>query len=222
MTGGLEAALGYTFADRELLTAALTHRSHSSEDPTAGNYERLEFLGDAVLQLAVTEHLFTAYPNMPEGQMAKLRAAVVNEVVLAALGRRLGIGAHLLLGRGEEVTGGREKPSILADVVEALLGALYLDGGYGEALRVIMEHFGAEIDRRAHAPGVGDFKTRLQESLAKRGQRPEYEVRDEGPDHDKVFTAVVRINGKIRGAGSGSSKKAAEQAAAEAALDQFG
>lgn len=222
MTTPLEKSLGYTFEDRELFIAALTHRSLSSDEPDVANYERLEFLGDAVLQLAVTERLFTTYPDMPEGQMAKLRAAVVNEDVLAAVGRRLAIGEHIRLGRGEEVTGGREKPSILADVVEALLGALYLDGGFAEAARVTLEQLGAEIDRRAHAPGVGDFKTRLQETLAKRGLRPEYEVRDEGPDHDKVFTAVVRIDGRIRGAGSGGSKKAAEQEAAEAALERFG
>lgn len=205
-----------------LLDAALTHRSLTSEEPAAVNYERLEFLGDAVLQLVVTERLFTDYPDMPEGQMAKLRAAVVNEDVLAELGARIGVGAHLRLGRGEEVTGGRKKPSILADVVEALIGALYIDGGYAAAAAFTLAQLGDEIDRRAHAPGGGDFKTRLQEILAKRGLRPEYVIREEGPDHNKEFHALVRINSKIEGAGSGSSKKAAEQAAAEAALNRFG
>ena len=222
MTGALENQLGHRFDDRSLLEAALTHRSLTSEEPEAENYERLEFLGDAVLQLAVTDRLYTDYPEMREGQMAKLRAAVVSEEVLATIGRRLELGRHMRLGRGEEATEGRDKPSILADVVEALLGALYLDAGYEVAARVTLDQLGDEIDRRAHAPGVGDFKTRLQEVLAKRGLRPEYRVKDEGPDHDKVFHAYVRVDGKIRGAGSGGSKKAAEQAAAEQALDHFG
>jgi ribonuclease-3 len=222
MTAHLEARLGHRFENRSLLEAALTHRSLTSEQPGAANYERLEFLGDAVLQLAVTEQLYSDYPDMAEGQMAKLRAAVVSEDVLASVGRRLDIGPHLRLGKGEEVTGGREKPSILADVVEAVLGALYLEAGYEVAARVTLAHLGEEIGRRAHAPGVGDFKTRLQEVLAKHGKRPEYGVGEEGPDHDKVFHAVVRVDGEIRGAGSGSSKKAAEQAAAEEALRLLG
>ena len=222
MTTELEERLGHRFRDRALLQAALTHRSLTSEEPEDENYERLEFLGDAVLQLAVTDSLYVKYPTMPEGQMAKLRAAVVSEDVLAAMALRLDVGPYLRLGRGEEVTQGREKPSILSDVVEALLGALYLDAGYDEAARVTLEYLGDEIDRRAHAPGVGDFKTRLQEVLAKRGLRPEYEVSDEGPDHDKTFSASVRINGRISGTGEGSSKKAAEQAAAEEALRHHG
>lgn len=222
MTADLEAQLAHRFENRSLLEAALTHRSLTSEEPEVENYERLEFLGDAVLQLAVTERLYTGYPEMREGQMAKLRAAVVSEDVLATIGRRLELGRHVRLGRGEEATQGRDKPSILADVVEALLGALYLDAGYEVAARVTLEQLGDEIDRRAHAPGVGDFKTRLQELLAKRGLRPEYEVDDEGPDHDKVFHAVVRVDGKVGGAGSGGSKKAAEQAAAEQALGHYG
>jgi len=222
MTSSLEDHLGHRFRDRKLLEAALTHRSLTSEEPETENYERLEFLGDAVLQLAVTDRLYTEYPDMPEGQMAKLRAAVVSEDVLAEAGRRLQLGEHLRLGKGEEVTQGREKPSILADVVEALLGALYFDAGYDAAAAVTLELLAHEIDRRAHEPGIGDYKTRLQEVLAKRGKRPEYEARDEGPDHDKVFTAVVRVDGRIRGVGSGRSKKAAEQAAAEEALDRYG
>ena len=222
MTADLEARLDHRFANRSLLEAALTHRSLTSEEPEAENYERLEFLGDAVLQLAVTDRLYADYPEMREGQMAKLRAAVVSEDVLATIGRRLELGRYVRLGRGEEATQGRDKPSILADVVEALLGALYLDAGYEVAARVTLDQLGDEIDRRAHAPGVGDFKTRLQEALAKRGLRPAYETRDEGPDHDKVFHAVVRVDEKIRGAGSGGSKKAAEQAAAEQALDRLG
>jgi ribonuclease-3 len=218
MNIGIEAAIGHRFAHRDLLSAALTHRSYTSEDPAAVHYERLEFLGDAVLQLAVTERLYTDYPDMPEGQMAKLRAAVVNEDVLAEVAVRLGVGPHLRVGRGEEVTGGREKTSILSDVVEALLGAIYLDAGYTTAAEISLRHLADEIARSAHAPGGEDFKTRLQEALAKKGAMPEYRVSDEGPDHDKVFHAEVTVAGRLVGSGSGTSKKAAEQAAAEQAL----
>jgi len=216
MTSPLEEALGHVFSDRAVLEAALTHRSF--EDPRTEHYERLEFLGDAVLQLAVTDRIYERFPDMPEGQMAKLRAAVVNEDVLATIARRLGVGSHLRVGKGEEVTGGREKSSILSDVVEALLGALYLDAGYARAAGITLHLVGDEIDRRAHAPGVEDFKTRLQEALAKRGQQPDYRLSDEGPDHDKVFYAEVIVEGRLVGSGSGTSKKAAEQAAAEQAL----
>jgi ribonuclease-3 len=218
MTTRLEEALGYQFRDPELLGAALTHRSYAAEDAAARDYERLEFLGDAVLQLAVTERIYADYPDMPEGQMAKLRAAVVNEDVLTGVALRLGVGSHLRVGKGEEVTGGREKKSILSDVVEALLGAVYLEAGFTTAAEITLQHVADEIDQRAHAPGVEDFKTRLQEVLAKKGYKPEYRVSDDGPDHDKVFHAEVMIEGRPIGAGSGSSKKAAEQAAAEKAL----
>lgn len=222
MTSRLEDALGHRFQDRDLLRAALTHRSYAGEDPAAADYERLEFLGDAVLQLAVTERIYSEYPGMAEGQMAKLRAAVVNESVLAAAGERLEVGSYLYVGKGEEVTGGRQKASILSDVVEALLGALYLDAGYQRAAEATLSLITDEIDRRAHAPGVEDFKTRLQEAVAKRGQRLEYRVSGEGPDHDKLFHAEVIVEGRLVGSGSGGSKRAAEQAAAEKALLQIG
>lgn len=219
MTGSLEEAIGHRFDDRALLAAALTHRSYAGDDPDADDYERLEFLGDAVLQLAITDRIFADYDEMPEGQLAKLRATVVNEETLSALATRLGVGAHLRLGKGEEVTGGREKPSILADVMEALFGALYLDAGYRKAREVILELLGADVDARSRAPGVEDFKTRLQEALARAGGRWEYRVTDEGPDHDKVFTAEVWLEDQRLGWGTGGSKKAAEQAAARQALD---
>ena len=218
MTSKLEDAFGHRFQDRNLLRAALTHRSYAGEDPSARDYERLEFLGDAVLQLAVTERIYSDYPEMPEGQMAKLRAAVVNEPVLAVVAERLDVGTYLHVGKGEEVTGGRRKASILSDVVEALLGALYLEAGYQRAAEVTLDHVADEIDRRAHAPGVEDFKTRLQEALAQKGQRPEYRVSGEGPDHDKVFQAEVIVEGRLIGSGTGGSKRAAEQSAAEQAL----
>jgi ribonuclease-3 len=218
MTARLEEALGYQFRDSHLLGAALTHRSFASDEPETRDYERLEFLGDAVLQLAVTHRIYADYPDMPEGQMAKLRAAVVNEEVLADVAVRLDVGAYLRVGRGEEVTGGREKSSILSDVVEALLGAVYLEAGYPIAAEITLRQVAGEIDQRAHAPGVEDFKTRLQELLAKRGSKPDYRVSEEGPDHDKVFHAEVMVDGRLIGSGSGSSKKSAEQAAAEKAL----
>lgn len=218
MTAPLEEALGYQFRDAQLLEAALTHRSYASEEPDVRDYERLEFLGDAVLQLAVTDRIYADYPDMPEGQMAKLRAAVVNEEVLAEVAVRLDVGSYLRVGKGEEVTGGREKSSILSDVVESLLGAVYLEAGYPTAAEITLRHVAGEIDQRAHAPGVEDFKTRLQEVLAKKGSKPEYRVSDEGPDHGKVFHAEVMVDGRLLGAGTGSSKKSAEQAAAEKAL----
>ncbi|MDH3607003.1 MAG: ribonuclease III [Acidimicrobiia bacterium] len=222
MTAQLEDALGYRFRDSELLAAALTHRSFAAEDPTARDYERLEFLGDAVLQLAVTEYIYAEYPEMPEGQMAKLRAAVVNEEVLAGVAVRLELGPHLRLGKGEEINGGREKASILSDVVEGLLGALYLEAGYVTAAEVTVRQVSEEIDRRAHAPGRGDYKTRLQEVVAQTDRELDYRIREEGPDHDKVFYAHVLVDGEPIGAGSGGSKKAAEQAAAQEALDHLG
>ena len=222
MSSSLEAALGYQFQDRALLEAALTHRSYASEDAAAVDYERLEFLGDAVLQLAVTDRIFAAYPEMPEGQMAKLRATVVSEEVLAAIAGRLDVGAGLRLGKGEELNGGRHKPSILSDAVESVLGALDVEAGYATAAEIALRHVGHEIDRQAHAPGDSDFKTRLQEVLAQGGRHPEYRISDEGPDHDKVFHAEVIVDDRLTGSGSGSSKKAAEQAAAEKALDEIG
>lgn len=221
MTGSLEEAIGHRFGNRSLLAAALTHRSYTGDDPDADDYERLEFLGDAVLQLAITDRIFSDYTEMPEGQLAKLRAAVVNEDTLSSVALRLGVGDHLRLGRGEEVTGGRDKPSILADVMEALFGALYLDAGYSTARTVIHTLLGADVDARAKAPGVEDFKTRLQEILARRGGRPEYRVTDDGPDHEKVFTAEVWLEDQALGRGTGGSKKAAEQAAAQQALESL-
>lgn len=218
MTGWLEEMLGHQFGDPQLLVAALTHRSFAAEDPSARDYERLEFLGDAVLQLAVTEYIYGEHPDMPEGQMAKLRAAVVNEEVLALVALRLDLGPHLRLGKGEEINGGREKASILSDVVEGLLGALYLDAGYETAARVTIDQLAGEIDGRAHEPGRGDYKTRLQEVLAQDGRQLDYVISDKGPDHDKVFQAEVLVDGVSVGAGSGGSKKAAEQAAAQEAL----
>jgi ribonuclease-3 len=215
----LEDALGYSFVDGGLRRLALTHRSHSSENDSADSYERLEFLGDAVLQLAVTHYLYEEYPELPEGEMAKVRAAVVNERSLAQIARGWRLGEALLLGRGEELTGGRDKESILSDVVESVLGAVYLEAGFDVAQRVVLRHWVALVDERATAPGRRDYKTRLQERIAQSGARPRYEIDDTGPEHAKEFTARVYVDDELLGTGTGTSKKRAEQAAARAAAE---
>jgi ribonuclease-3 len=217
----LETHLGHRFERADLVELALMHRSYAAEHELELSYERLEFLGDAVLQLAVTRHLYDEYPDLAEGEMAKVRAAVVNQKALAAIARRLEIGDHLLLGQGEERSGGRGKDSILADVVEALLGAIYLDGGYENVSRLVLELLVPLIAERAAAPGSRDFKTRLQEVLAQRGLHPRYEIAESGPDHAKVFTASLWIDGEMIATGEGTSKKRAEQAAASAGAAQL-
>ncbi len=213
----LEGRLGHTFADRSLLRRALIHRSYAAESGLSKSYERLEFLGDAVLQLAVTNYLFASYPDMPEGEMAKVRAAVVNERILARIARSIELGPALSLGRGEEMTGGRDKDSILADVVESLLGASSLERGFPETEVLIIDRWRQLIDERAVDPGKRDYKTRLQEHLARRGKKPQYLVEEEGPEHAKRFTARVMVDGRVLGDGTGTSKKRAEQDAAEQA-----
>lgn len=218
----LEADLGHTFADPQLLRLALTHRSVSADDPSRPDNERLEFLGDAVLQLVVTDTLYHTYPDLSEGEMAKVRAAVVSRPALAVVARRLDLGSKVELAPGEERTGGRNKDSILADAVEALIGAVYLDAGVESARSVITSHWSDVIAERAKSPGVKDYKTRLQEHLAQDGTRPEYSVEGTGPDHKRTFTAVVQVDGSVLGSGAGRSKKAAEQEAARKALKALG
>lgn len=217
----LEEALGYRFADPGLLAAALVHRSYTAEVPEVPDNERLELLGDAVLQLAVTDYLYSTFPAMREGEMAKARAAVVNRSELAAVARRLGVGEHLRMGAGEEASGGRGKDSILADAMEAVIAAVYLDGGFSAAGGVVLALWEDSIRRTSRAPGSRDFKTRLQEELAARGDMPVYSVTGSGPDHARVFVATVEAGGETLGTGTGPSKKAAEQAAAEAALGRL-
>jgi ribonuclease III len=202
----------------ELLERALTHRSFAYENGGLPTNERLEFLGDSVLGLIVTDTLFREYPDLPEGQLAKLRAAVVNMRALAGVARGLQLGSFVRLGKGEEGTGGRDKSSILADTLEALLGAVYLDCGLGEADALVHRLFDPVIARSARLGAGLDWKTSLQELTA--GEVlgvPEYHVDESGPDHQKSFRASVRIGGRIYGEGEGRSKKEAEQQAAEAA-----
>ena len=204
--------------DRDILQLALTHRSFAYENGGLPTNERLEFLGDAVLGLVVTDSLFRGHPDLPEGQLAKLRSAVVNARALADVGRTLDVGAYVRLGRGEETTGGRDKSSILADTVEAVIGAAYVDLGLLEAERLVHRLFDGVIADAARLGAGLDWKTSLQELTAAGGLGvPEYQVSEAGPDHQKTFTAVVLVAGSDRGSGLGRSKKEAEQEAAAAA-----
>ncbi|MGH3912953.1 MAG: ribonuclease III [Pseudonocardiaceae bacterium] len=216
----LIAALGVDI-DAELLILALTHRSYAYESGGLEPNERLEFLGDAVLGVVVTDHLFRTHPDLPEGQLAKLRASVVNMHALAGVARGLGangLGEYVLLGRGEELTGGRDKASILADTTEALIGAVYLEHGMETVQTLVHRLFGPLL---IGAPLLGaglDWKTSLQELTASADLGvPQYRVVEDGPDHLKEFTATAWIAGIARGSGQGRTKKEAEQRAAEAA-----
>lgn len=220
MPDELAQRLGHVFADPELLSQALAHRSWVAESPGAVSNERLEFLGDAVLGLVVTDHVFHRYPALAEGELAKVRAAVVSAAALAEVAREIGVGEVVLLGRGEDQSGGREKPSILADALEALIGAVYLDGGWPAAERAVVELLGGRIDAASSGPGGQDHKTRLQELAARLGDElPVYEVVYDGPDHDRRFLASVRIGERVFAGGDGRSKKQAEQAAARLAWE---
>jgi ribonuclease-3 len=215
----LEEALGYQFSDPGLLKRALIHSSYQAEHPAAEDNERLEFLGDAVLSLVVAAYLLEAFPVMREGEMAKVRAAAVSRDELAAVARHLDLGADVVLGRGEAASGGRDKDSILANTMEAVIGAVFLDSGLEPARAVVLSHWEERLQARAYQPGGADYKTRLQELAAAAGLKPEYRVEGFGPDHDKRFTAAVLIEGEVRGAGSGRSKREAEQEAARAAIE---
>ena len=215
---GLRYALGVPIT-AETLERALTHRSYAYENGGLPTNERLEFLGDSVLSLVVTDTLYKGHPTLPEGQLAKLRAAVVQMSTLAEVAaRELNLGSFVRLGRGEEGTGGRDKPSILADTLEAVIGATYIDCGLDDASALVHRLFDPVIERSALLGAGLDWKTSLQELTADRGLGvPEYHVRDSGPDHQKMFRAVVKVGARDLGEGEGRSKKAAEQLAAEAA-----
>jgi ribonuclease-3 len=218
LDGALEAAIGWTFADRGLLDLALTHRSYCAERGAPESNERLEFLGDSVLGFVVTKYVFDEYPELPEGELAKLRASVVSAETLAELARRVALGPALRLGKGEDASGGRTKASILSDAMEAVFAAVYLDAGLDVASRVVLDALEPQIREQAAGPGGSDFKTRLQELAAQRGDAlPRYQVRHEGPDHSRHFFAAVLLRGEVYGEGEGRSKKAAEQAAAQVA-----
>jgi ribonuclease-3 len=230
-----EERLGYKFSARELLERALTHSSAvpelrltGADEPVSAllprDNERLEFLGDAVLELLTSEHLLVAFPEWSEGQLSKSRARIVNAGSLESAARRLRLGEHLRLGRGEEKTGGREKQTLLADAFEAVVAAVYLDGGLGPAREVLQRVlFEQALEERGERISESDRKSALQELLQGRGRAPaEYRVAGEsGPDHQKVFQIEVWIDGECMATGEGSTKKEAEQRAARSALEQL-
>jgi ribonuclease-3 len=209
--------LDVTFAEPALLARALVHRSYAFEHGLLPN-ERLEFLGDAVLALVVTDEIFHLQPDAQEGRLAKVRAAAVKTSSLAAVARGLGLGAFVLLGKGEAASGGADKDSILADTLEAVIGAYYLDGGYQAAYELVQRLFAPRIAEVVESRSALDFKTALQELAAARfATLPAYDVVDEGPDHEKTFTATVSVAGREVGEGAGRNKKQAEQRAARMA-----
>ena len=216
----LEEKLGYTFRDRGLLENALTHSSYANENKSRGetSNERLEFLGDSVLGMVVADHLYRTHPDMPEGELTRTRAALVCEDSLVEVAAQLELGQYLKLGRGEDAGGGRRRPSIQADAVEAIIAAIYLDGGIGSARKMIQRFI---LSRN---PGDvtenQDYKTALQELVQKEsGQELSYHlVGESGPDHDKRFAIQVTLNGKVIGHGEGRSKKEGEQMAAQEAI----
>ena len=220
----LQEKIGYTFRNESLLIQAMTHSSYANEGKKhRHNNERLEFLGDSVLSVIVARYLFLTYKDLPEGELTKLRAGLVCEKALDVFAGQVGLGEYLFLGKGEELTGGRHRPSILADAFEALLAAIYLDGGYEAAQSFMRRFIPKDLDVKKESK-LSDYKTALQEIIQQnREERIEYVLIDEhGPDHAKVFTAQVLLNSNVIGTGEGSSKKQAEQNAAQEALALMG
>lgn len=222
--GELEKRIGYTFRNRELIHEALSHSSYANENKKQRrSNERLEFLGDSVLSVVVSQHLFTNYPDLPEGELTKIRAALVCEESLHRFALQIGLGEFLLVGKGEEHTGGRERPSLLADAFEAVIAAIYLDGGLEAAREHIMHYIPKKLPEN-RAVLFGDYKTALQEVIQKNPEeKVEYILTSEsGPDHDKQFVVEVCLNSNVIGRGQGKSKKKAEQMAAKEALALMG
>ncbi len=222
----LQQELEYVFSTQDLPLQALTHKSFSNEQHNTDepHNERLEFLGDAVLELSISDLIYKAYPDIPEGGLTRIRAEVVCEKGLARIARRLNLGSGLRLGRGEEKCGGRTKASLLSDALEALIGAVFLDAGYTAACRAVQKIFAQDLEDAANIRYGTDYKTALQENLQARfGRLPEYQLlKVDGPDHGRVFTIQVSFDGRELGSGEGSSKKQAEQnAACEALLHSF-
>jgi ribonuclease III len=218
----LAASLDVHLDDPDLLDRALTHRSWAFENGGVEPNERLEFLGDAVLALVVTDEIFHAHPDEQEGRLAKVRSAAVKTGSLASIARELGLGRYVKLGRGEAQSGGADKDSILADTLEAVLGAVYLDQGFATAYDLVQRLFVRRLDELAGRRAALDFKTALQELSAARFETlPHYELTDTGPDHEKIFTAEVEVDGRLLGRGQGRNKKEAEQRAAREAYERL-
>ncbi len=216
----LENRLGYRFDEPGQLELAVTHRSWCAEHDGGPSNERLEFLGDAVLGLVVADFLYQRFPDLPEGQMAKTRAAVVNAATLTDLAVDIELGGHLRLGKGEEGSGGRTKASIVSDALEAIIGAVYVDGGLESAREFVLAQLGDRIDEEASQPGARDYKTLLQESAVRDGlASPEYDVTQTGPQHNRLFRAAVRIGGDVCGTGEGTTIKQAQRRAARVAWE---
>ncbi len=221
----IQVKIDISFNELGLLQRSLTHKSYANEKRNLNikDNERLEFLGDAVLDVIVSEYMFFKYPDHPEGELAKIRSVVVSAPVLAQKASEINLGDYLLLGKGEEMTGGRKRDSILADAFEALVGSIYLDQGLAVVEKFVLDLLLADIKRVETGEHIHDYKTLLQEIVQKRSNsRPKYNViKEEGPDHNKEFTVQVDFEDDILGVGRGSSKKEAQQKAAKDALDKF-
>jgi ribonuclease-3 len=221
----LENNLGYTFKKKSLIKEAITHKSyaHEKQKGSLSFNERMEFLGDSVLELIISEYIFTTYPEYTEADLSRIKAYTVQESTLAEIAKGINIGDCLILGKGEEMTGGRKKDSLLADAFEAVLAAIYLDGGYKKAKAFILRHLIHKTDELSTKNFIFDFKTKLQEvAQAQFGVLPSYVIhKEEGPEHKKTFEVKVFINENYLGLGKGKTKKAAAQKAAEAALKKI-
>ena len=222
---GFETQIGYSYKNKSTLSLALTHTSYANESKRSKNHnERLEFLGDSVLSIVVSKYLFNDYPDMPEGELSKTRAALVCEKSLAKFAREINLGNFLLLGRGEEQNGGRDRDSILADAFEALIASLYLDGGIEVAEKFVLGFIAKQMESGEYNLSFSDYKTELQEIIQQnKEEKVEYVLVEEtGPAHDKRFTVEVHLNSNVIGSGRGKSKKIAEQMAAKEALELMG
>jgi len=222
---GIESKIGYTFKDKSVLSLALTHSSYANESKKNKSHnERLEFLGDSVLSIIVSKYLYNNYPDMPEGELSKTRAALVCEKSLAAFARKIDLGNYLLLGKGEDQNGGRDRESILADAFEAVIASLYLDGGFEPAQKFVLSFIKNQITDIKSNTSFVDYKTELQEIIQQnKEEKVEYVlVEESGPAHNKFFCVEVHLNSNVIGRGQGKSKKIAEQLAAKEALELMG
>ncbi len=219
----IEERIAHRFSNPELLERALTHKSYANENRVPDHNERLEFLGDSVLGLIVSEYLMNTCPDSTEGDLSRLRAAIVSEPALAVVAREIGLGRFLLLGRGEDQTGGRNKDSLLANCLEALIASVYLDAGIEAVKSFVLRFFREIIQNSCETRGAQDYKTELQELCQERiKQLPEYRIVSEtGPDHQKQFAVELVLKGEVHGRGIGKSKKEAEQKAAKEALEKL-
>lgn len=225
MLATLEHDIGYMFNDKSLLNTALTHTSYVKGEGRDGEHnERLEFLGDAVLELCISEYIFLKFPGLDEGVMTRTRALAVYEPTLSEVAQKLGLGKYLLLSRGEANSGGRRKPSILSDALEALIGAIFIDGGFEAAKKFVIDNVACYVEHSQQGAEIKDYKTMYQEYVQSRhlGQLEYVLANESGPDHKKVFTINVMLNSEITGTGKGSSKQEAGQYAAKAALISAG